>query len=111
MTTYSTPDVAAKVRGIAAEKRVTQAELADALNVSRMAITRRFNGSVDYTATELVTLGRFLHVPVAAFFGEYAWPSPVDPDPSPTGSAGVALSAVSSSRESRGAAGTSRRAS
>lgn len=68
----STTLVADKVRGIAVEKRVKQADLAVALNVSRMAIVRRLNGSVPFTDRELITLGQRLGVPVGAFFGEVA---------------------------------------
>lgn len=76
MTIQTTPDVAAKVRGIAAERRVRQSDLADAMNVSRMAIVRRFNGSVPFTDRELITLSRYLDVPVGAFFGEALVPAP-----------------------------------
>lgn len=64
--------VADKVRGISVEKRARQADLADALNVSRMAIVRRLNGSVPFTDRELITLSAYLGVPVGAFFGEVA---------------------------------------
>jgi len=64
--------VADKVRGIAAEKRVRQADLAAALSVSRMAVTRRLNGTVPFTDHELITLAKTLDVPVGAFFGEVA---------------------------------------
>lgn len=64
--------VADKVRGIAAEKRVRQAELASALKVSRMAIVRRLNGSVPFTDRELIALSEHLGVRVGAFFGEAA---------------------------------------
>lgn len=67
-----TSPVADKVRGIAAEKRVKQADIADALSVSRMAVVRRFNGSVPFTDRELITLSQRLGVPVGAFFGEVA---------------------------------------
>lgn len=70
MTIQTTPDVASKVRGIAAERRVRQSDLAEALNVSRMAVARRFNGSVPFTDRELIVLSRRLEVPVGAFFGE-----------------------------------------
>lgn len=72
MTINRTVDVAAKVRGIAAEKRVRQGDLATALSVSRMAIVRRFNGSVPFTDRELIALSDYLGVPVGAFFGEVA---------------------------------------
>lgn len=64
--------VADKVRGISVEKRVRQADLAEALNVSRMAIVRRLNGSVPFTDRELIILAQRLDVKVGAFFGEVA---------------------------------------
>lgn len=64
--------VADKVRGIAVEKRKKQADLAKALNVSRMAIVRRLNGTVPFTDQELIVLSEYLEVRVGAFFGEVA---------------------------------------
>jgi|GEM_PF-1827383 len=64
--------VADRVRGIAVAKRVRQAELAVALGVSRMAVTRRLNGTVPFTDRELILLSKRLAVPVGAFFGEVA---------------------------------------
>lgn len=71
-TQRRTVSVADKVRGIAVEKRVRQADLAAALNVSRMAVTRRLNGTVPFTDRELIKLSERLDVPVGAFFGEVA---------------------------------------
>jgi len=64
--------VADKVRGISVEKRVRQADLASALNLSRMAVVRRLNGSVPFTDRELIALAERLDVKVGAFFGEVA---------------------------------------
>ncbi len=72
MSIQTTPSVAAKVRGIAAEKRVRQVDLASALNLSKMGVTRRFNGSVPFSDRELIVLAKYLDVPVGAFFGEVA---------------------------------------
>ena len=71
-TIRQTSGVADKVRGISVEKRVRQADLAEALNVSRMAIVRRLNGSVPFTDRELILLAERLDVKVGAFFGEVA---------------------------------------
>jgi transcriptional regulator with XRE-family HTH domain len=71
-TPLQTSIVADKVRGIAVEKRVRQADLAAALNVSRMAIVRRLNGTVPFADHELITLAKRLDVKVGAFFGEVA---------------------------------------
>ena len=72
MTNQTTPDVPSKVRGIAAEKRVRQSDIAEVLHVSRMAVGRRFNGTVPFTANELIALSKHFGVPVGAFFGEVA---------------------------------------
>ncbi len=72
MAIHNPSAVTDKIRGIAAEKRVRQADIAEALNVSKMAVTRRFNGSVPWTDRELIILSDRLGVPVGAFFGEVA---------------------------------------
>lgn len=69
-TMHQPSSVADKVRGIATEKRVRQADLASTLNVSRMAIVRRLNGSVPFADHELIALAQRLDVKVGAFFGE-----------------------------------------
>lgn len=72
MAMNSTVTVADRVRGLAATQRITQAQLADELKLSRMSMTRRFNGTVPFKASELEALASFLGVPVGAFFGEVA---------------------------------------
>lgn len=69
-TNRPTSAVADKIRGISAEKRVRQADLAEALNLSRMAVVRRLNGTVPFTDHELIILAQRLDVKVGAFFGE-----------------------------------------
>ena len=64
--------VVSKVRGAAAERRVSQADLAEVLNLSRMAISRRFTGKSVFAPEELVAIADHLNVPVATFFGEVA---------------------------------------
>lgn len=49
-----------------ARKRLDQGDLADALNVSRAAVSRRLTGVVDFTVTELHIVARVLGVPVSA---------------------------------------------
>lgn len=70
VVTAEKPDVAAKIRGAAAEKRVSQAQIANMLHTSRMAVSRRMNGHVPFTSDELIVLSQALGVPVATFFGE-----------------------------------------
>ena len=43
-------------------------DIATALSVSEMGISRRLNGLTPFTAEELIRLSRALNVPVAAFF-------------------------------------------
>ena len=71
-THQPTTSVADKVRGIAVEKRVRDAERAETLSVSRMAITRRLNGSVPFTDRELIALSQRLDAKVGAGDGEVA---------------------------------------
>lgn len=70
MTNQSTVDVAGEIRGLAAKKRIRQNELAEILHTSRMAISRRLNGSVPFTADELIILAQAMNVRVGVFFGE-----------------------------------------
>lgn len=72
MAILSNADVAGKVRGAAAEKRVTQAELAQALSMSEMAMSRRMKGETPFAPEELSRLADALSTPVATFFGERA---------------------------------------
>ena len=70
MAIETNADVAGRVRGIAAERRVSQSRLAEVLNVSTMGVSRRINGNTPLTAEELIKLAKALGTPVAAFFGE-----------------------------------------
>lgn len=72
MTVMTNAEVAGKVRGAAAERRVRQAELAAALSMSEMAMSRRMQGQTPFSPEELSRLGDVLRVPVATFFGERA---------------------------------------
>lgn len=72
MANQSHADVAAKVRGIAAEQRIRTADMAEELSLSRMAIHRRLSGEVAFSINELIALAGRFSVPVAAFFDETA---------------------------------------
>lgn len=72
MAIETNADVARRVRGIAAETRTTQSDLADALHLSRMAMWRRMSGATPFTAGELIILARVLGVAVATFYTEAA---------------------------------------
>lgn len=65
-------DVAGAVRGAAAQRRITQQELAAALNLSEMAMSRRMNGITPFSPAELIRASRHCGVGVASFFGEVA---------------------------------------
>lgn len=72
MAILNNADVAGKVRGIAAERRIQQSELAKTLHISKMAMSRRFTAQTAFTPEELIRLAAHLGVPVGAFFGETA---------------------------------------
>lgn len=62
--------IADKVRGVAAENRVTQQRMADTLAMSRASVVERINGRVPFTGVELLTLAQAMNVPVTRFFPE-----------------------------------------
>lgn len=59
--------IAAEVRAAAARRRFTQAQLGEALKLSRMAIYRRMTGEVNFSVDELFTLAEALDVDVNDF--------------------------------------------
>lgn len=70
MAVQTNEDVAAKVRGVAAEKRVSRAAVGEVLNISEMGVSRRFNGKTPFSPSELIQLAALFNVPVSTFFGE-----------------------------------------
>lgn len=68
MAIETNADVARRVRGLAAENKIKQSVLADALCLSRMATWRRMSGETPLAAAELIALSRVIGVPVAAFY-------------------------------------------
>ena len=62
--------IADRVRGVAAEKRLSQQRVADILSLSRTSVTERYSGRVPFTAPELFTLAGALNVDVARFYPE-----------------------------------------
>lgn len=56
--------VARKVRGRLAEHEKTQHDAAAVLGLSQAAVNRRLKGRVDFTASELWRLSRWLEVPL-----------------------------------------------
>ena len=72
MDIQTNADVAAKGRGVLAEKRVKQAAIAEAVHLSRMAISRRLSGDTPFAPEELITIAGVCGVTVSVFFGERA---------------------------------------
>lgn len=70
MAVLTNEDVAAKVRGVAAEQLQSQSSLAPVIGASAMAMSRRFKGVTPFTPEELIKLAAHLHTTVGAFFGE-----------------------------------------
>jgi transcriptional regulator with XRE-family HTH domain len=68
MTQHLDSVVADRVRGIAAEKRVRQSDVAEHLGLSRVAVARRFNGHVAFSPSELINIATFLGVTPGEFF-------------------------------------------
>lgn len=66
--TSTTEGIAARVRGVAAEKRFTQQRIADTLGLSRTSVVERFNSRIPWTATEIFELSSAMGEPVSRFF-------------------------------------------
>lgn len=64
MTLNHTSGVTARVRGVMAEKGVTQETLASLLGVTQSYISRRLSGAVDLRVAELQQVAEVLGVPV-----------------------------------------------
>ena len=64
--------IADKVRGVAAEKRFTQARIADTLGIARSSVAERINGRVPFSAPELFVLAGAMSVSIVRFFPEPA---------------------------------------
>lgn len=62
--------VADEVRGGMARARVTQTQLAAALGLSQPAISRRLQGKVDFTVSELRDVAAMLGVPISQLLDE-----------------------------------------
>lgn len=56
--------VAARVRGVMAEQRRHQSELATVLGVATSGASRRLNGKVPFNVDELDVVSRWLEVPI-----------------------------------------------
>lgn len=67
--------VAAEVRAEMARQRVSQQPIADALGMSRQALSRRLVGEIPFDVSELEQIANFLGVSVGRF-----WPAAVTAD-------------------------------
>lgn len=70
MAIETNADVARRVRGLTAETKTKQSEIAAALHLSRMATWRRMAGDTPFTAAELIAVAAVVGVPVAAFYSD-----------------------------------------
>lgn len=61
-------EIANKVRGVAAEKRVTQERIAELLSLSVGSVNARMNGKVAFTSVEILRLARALDADVSSFY-------------------------------------------
>lgn len=68
MTQHLDSVVADRIRGIAAEKRIRQVDVASHLGLSRVAVARRFNGHVAFSPSELMAIATYLGVEPGDFF-------------------------------------------
>jgi transcriptional regulator with XRE-family HTH domain len=101
MAVETNVDVAAKVRGVMAERGSNQARVADHLALSDMAVSRRMKGTTPFSPAELLKIARLFGVQVSVFFGESisdpAAHAPTAPDADPNnGSVGTAPTAADS---------------
>ncbi|WP_221585586.1 helix-turn-helix domain-containing protein [Microbacterium sp. G2-8] len=68
----TTERIAGKVRGLAAEHRLTQQRLAGLLGLSRTSLVARINGRVPFSAPEIHALAAALDEPIDRFFPDPA---------------------------------------
>lgn len=59
-----------KVRGLLAEKKVTQEELASAIGVTYTTLNNKLNGRTQFNVNEISKIARFFDKEVAYFFAE-----------------------------------------
>jgi transcriptional regulator with XRE-family HTH domain len=69
MSSTTAETVAANVRAEMARRRVTQADLAELLNVSQQAISRRVSGRTAFGLDDLAKLADHFGVPLVALIG------------------------------------------
>lgn len=91
MAIQTLPKTGQAVRAAMVEKRISQRQLADALDLTQAGVSRRLAGTVDFTVSELTAAAALLDYPIAELL-----PSPVD---APSDSTAVELGGASSRSE------------
>lgn len=61
-------DIANRVRGLIAERRLSQDWIVGILGLSRGSVSARMNGSVAFTGVELLKLARAFEVDIATLY-------------------------------------------
>ena len=59
--------IAAEIRAEVARQRATQVQLAQLLDLSQAAVSRRLSGDTPFTLNELAAIAQFLNVPITKF--------------------------------------------
>lgn len=60
--------IAAEVRAALARRKIDQAEVADALGLSRSSVSQRINGHRPFSVAQLITIAGIVGVQPAEFF-------------------------------------------
>lgn len=58
----------AKIKGLIAEKGITQKKLADAIGISPASINAKLNGNLDFKATELTQIANYFAIDIKELF-------------------------------------------
>lgn len=61
-----------RIRGLAAERHYTQDTIGNALGITRPAVRRRFNGTTDFSASEMQKLADLFKLPISSLYGDTA---------------------------------------
>lgn len=60
--------VADRIRGLMAERRISQSALAESIGLSRAAMGRRFTGQIALDLDDLAAIARVLEIPMSSLF-------------------------------------------
>lgn len=70
MQNTRTDDVAANIRAEVARRRIRQQAIAEHLGLNQQQVSRRLNGVVEFSASELRAIAQLLNTSVGALLGE-----------------------------------------